>query len=852
MNHILKNRIQCVVSIFCVLGMIGTTVNNVKADEDYSGTIKINDDNSFVITFDDEEDFNSITFDGSSLSLSFRGNDGYGPTFELKYCTKNDADKTISGDEKTLSYGGAYVSSGSYAITLQQNGNTWNLKDVNGSEKITLNRDINKQVPEGVSISLTIQEGFKLTCNESEACSAYLNTFYDTYMDVSSGKNDNYSNSNIYGSTNGRPLTVPLGRPFSAIPYTQLFEKVTNNNGNTIALTVPFDDFTNEDYTCFSFNTSYGLVIHVLGYENYTINEFRYNYDYPNKLPDGMTFEARWDEENQKIIFISNSKDLFEDSRLTEIYGYGNESRCFGWGIGLFKGFDVVENEGKYYATFKNASVYSSLAGYDGETVDIVFTHKSYGTVKANSITLTNVKYKYEPSDLNIKVIGDGIVIKTSDKDFIDETVDSLYIQLLSQIFSPPEAYVTDNSKQQFKKVNDNQMKLSITQDDLEKLANKGTDNSLSFNIDSSYLPSLRYASPWYQSHGNPTIKISFAPIKLANSINIVSNTSEEKLKETLNDLDETATNLQNVTVVDTEKNNTGVSIVGNVAGTITENYEKGNENSDLNLLADSDDSKETITVKTDISNLDTEEANELANKVGGEATTAIDVSISKEYTKDSSKDTEVTELPYDSVLTFELPETSESESYVVVREHEESDGTTSYTLLDVTDNDDGTGSVASSKFSKFVLVKQTIIEMVESPKSSTTEGSKTSLKFKTNKKATNVYLDNELVNPNNYVASEDGTVTLKGEYVSKLSVGKHTLKIITTKGMASSEFEIAAKKTNTTTSKSTKTTNGWDDGSPFTTDSCGNVYDRWGNKIYEAKGCNVGGYNLVRTSVED
>ncbi len=54
-------------------------------------------------------------------------------------------------------------------------------------------------------------------------------------------------------------------------------------------------------------------------------------------------------------------------------------------------------------------------------------------------------------------------------------------------------------------------------------------------------------------------------------------------------------------------------------------------------------------------------------------------------------------------------------------------------------------------------------------------------------------------------------------------------------------------------TKKSTATpTSGWDDGGPFTTDKCGNVYDRWGNKIYEATSCNVGGYNLVRTSVED
>ncbi len=54
---------------------------------------------------------------------------------------------------------------------------------------------------------------------------------------------------------------------------------------------------------------------------------------------------------------------------------------------------------------------------------------------------------------------------------------------------------------------------------------------------------------------------------------------------------------------------------------------------------------------------------------------------------------------------------------------------------------------------------------------------------------------------------------------------------------------------TNKVTSTTTKSTAGWDDGGPFTTDNCGNVFDRWGNKIYEAKGCNVGGYNLVRTS---
>nr|WP_295281672.1 BspA family leucine-rich repeat surface protein [uncultured Blautia sp.] len=56
-------------------------------------------------------------------------------------------------------------------------------------------------------------------------------------------------------------------------------------------------------------------------------------------------------------------------------------------------------------------------------------------------------------------------------------------------------------------------------------------------------------------------------------------------------------------------------------------------------------------------------------------------------------------------------------------------------------------------------------------------------------------------------------------------------------------------KPTNNTLNKKS---NGWDDGGPFTTDKCGNVFDRWNNKIYEANGCSVGGYNLVRTSVVD
>ena len=64
--------------------------------------------------------------------------------------------------------------------------------------------------------------------------------------------------------------------------------------------------------------------------------------------------------------------------------------------------------------------------------------------------------------------------------------------------------------------------------------------------------------------------------------------------------------------------------------------------------------------------------------------------------------------------------------------------------------------------------------------------------------------------------------------------------------------IDVEAAPSKPTNNTLTKKPNGWDDGGPFTTDKCGNVFDRWNNKIYEANGCNVGGYNLVRTSVID
>ena len=108
-----------------------------------------------------------------------------------------------------------------------------------------------------------------------------------------------------------------------------------------------------------------------------------------------------------------------------------------------------------------------------------------------------------------------------------------------------------------------------------------------------------------------------------------------------------------------------------------------------------------------------------------------------------------------------------------------------------------------------------------------------------------------------------EGTLTglVNGETVEFKTTGSQTI-VGSSKNTYSLKWATAKEDnytieesigTLTVTEKSSKNSSGgWDDGGPFTTDTCGNVFDRWGNKIYEAKGCNVGGYNLVRTSVED
>ncbi len=130
----------------------------------------------------------------------------------------------------------------------------------------------------------------------------------------------------------------------------------------------------------------------------------------------------------------------------------------------------------------------------------------------------------------------------------------------------------------------------------------------------------------------------------------------------------------------------------------------------------------------------------------------------------------------------------------------------------------------------------------------------------------TKIKIDGYDIDSSKYTIDEENRVLkISSTLLETLTTSKHMLSVIFGNVEVYHEFEVlegaptpspiptpTLTPTPSSTSEIKKSASGWDDGGPFTTDTCGNVYDRWGNIIYEANGCNVGGYNLVRTSTID
>ena len=97
------------------------------------------------------------------------------------------------------------------------------------------------------------------------------------------------------------------------------------------------------------------------------------------------------------------------------------------------------------------------------------------------------------------------------------------------------------------------------------------------------------------------------------------------------------------------------------------------------------------------------------------------------------------------------------------------------------------------------VVVEKIVYEVTEGANQEYTITKDNEAKFKINADfrmfdGGKVYVDNELVDPKNYTAESGSTIiTLKKEYVDKLSIGKHTLKVVFSDGgQATTLFNVA------------------------------------------------------------
>lgn len=148
-----------------------------------------------------------------------------------------------------------------------------------------------------------------------------------------------------------------------------------------------------------------------------------------------------------------------------------------------------------------------------------------------------------------------------------------------------------------------------------------------------------------------------------------------------------------------------------------------------------------------------------------------------------------------------------------------------------------GTAEVNNVKFGESQI---TGIELGRGSAITTPSNLKITGKIEAEKPEKAIYIDLGQV-----ISHEQSTITSNFYDVSTDSVGKITLK---KDGQVAFETAGNVKPVapNVPTQPST-----WDDGGPFTTDSCGNIFDRWGNEMYKAPTCKVtSGYKVPNTGV--
>lgn len=761
---IIKKVFACLLSVLFILSLVSINTQNVKAAVEHC-TIEFTQGSSDGFTIKCPE--GELTVDTSTwFQLGFStDNSDYYVNF-IPTISYSDGNIVLFAADGWSQYSGSYVPADSYKLRLHVNGDPYG-KELNNGAVINY-PGFNQQYPRSVSISLNQNNDLVVSCDRAvdgkDACSAYLKKLYDTqnYGTYNNGR----TNSNIFGNkiAGNPPLMVPVQSPVPDINSEQyyLFEFVGDN---LVVTNRKLGLYTTADTATYT-----NVKLHVVGYNDYylsgdlKIEILKLKLDVDESLAVGVT----WDSDQNNFVIRSSSQEYLSSLRDCTIKQLSSE-KSFTFSVNP----TVNQDEKGYYVILNS---YVQLSRLDSGEIDVNIKLKSNSYNDYAIDTKFTNPYQMVES-LKITPVASGFRIKSSNTAFIDminSKDERFMLNISSNIGRPTDNYRITLDKFEVSKINDNEIIILASQEELEALENSGaepTEEKIVLDKEDGYVFQIYH--PFFDANSS-NIRYNLKSILLGSKIsqlnNQSSNNSQPINANDLKYLEDLLIQLQNIKVVN-NLNNSGSAVTnvnGILAGTICNNYEEGNGDSYLNQT------DIRVTVDTTIKDISEDNAAKIAEEVDGEAVgTAFDVNVSKVYKDGSSEAKEnVSELAYEAIIEFKITEDIEladDEELVVVREHTNDDGSKAYDTLDVTVDENGVASVASDKFSKFVLAKV--------------------------KKRVNTPSGNPVTN---------------------------------------------------------NSTNTYDDGGPFTTDVCGSIYDRWGNKVYSAPACVLSdGYVVPNTGVK-
>ncbi|MDD6600371.1 MAG: hypothetical protein PUE98_07900 [Galactobacillus timonensis] len=339
----------------------------------------------------------------------------------LDYELSENKDFIIISDT-TLKYSGISIPQDDYEMTLSYRGNGNRKYDLG---KITIPEDMNvkKQVPYGVKVDAD-QNGIYVTCDQTNnananTCSAYLNHFYETAFK----KEEHPSGRNYYYYYSQLELYTKIQGPGGWFPYwwddTNPLEKIQDSNGLTTRVYVPTSHI-NKKLHLPAGTTFVRGTLHVMDYSDVDIN-------YNVVLKAGVTVidvnsihltAEQLGEADAWQLKITADHTPEAEKYLSSINGLEMDRH----GAGLEKQPPKLEGD-KYVLLVPATNLISSFAIDENEAGKekkdlILSTDDQYANVTIPCKLSKDNPFRTMPENVQISVVGDGFRIAVlSDKD---------------------------------------------------------------------------------------------------------------------------------------------------------------------------------------------------------------------------------------------------------------------------------------------------------------------------------------------------------------------------------------------------------------------------------------------------